>query len=121
MDRIDRKWLSVCGLRCATCTIHLRTEDELAYWRTRNVDPEKIRCNGCRSARDEHHWSNDCEILACCIDMKGHAYCSECSEFPCRMLERWAEGMEHHAQAVARLREMRALGTEAWLRAHNYR
>jgi hypothetical protein len=120
MDRPNRWWLTPCGLDCSSCSIHLRTEEELDYWRGQNVDLEKIRCDGCRSDRKGDHWSPQCKILICCVDEKGLEFCSQCDEFPCHILEEWIGGMDHHAKAVEKLKEMKEMGTEEWLAKNGY-
>ena len=121
MESIEKRWLGACGLSCHTCPIHLRAENVLAFFKSRNVDPDQVGCDGCRSSRDGRHWSSDCRILACCVHQKGLACCSECETFPCDRLDEWASGDEHHQQAVARLRDMKARGTLAWLSEHGFR
>jgi len=96
-----------CGLDCAQCSIYLRTEEELAYWRDRGIDPEKIRCDGCRAPRSGCRWSPDCAIFACCVEQQGLLYCSDCSEFPCAELEAWADAYSHHRAAMQNLWRMR--------------
>lgn len=111
----DRRWfLTPCGLDCYTCPIRLRTEEELRYWTEQNVDTEKIHCGGCRSARDENHWSPDCRILDCCVYQRGYEFCAQCPDFPCSILEDWANEYEHHARAFAELKEMKKAGVEVW-------
>lgn len=92
----------------------------MAYWKNQNVDLDTIRCNGCRSDRDEYHWAPDCPILDCCVYQKHLSYCSECSDFPCKILEKWGAEYNHHAKAVERLSEMKKEGTEKWLITHGY-
>ncbi|MGD8978791.1 MAG: DUF3795 domain-containing protein [candidate division WOR-3 bacterium] len=112
----SRRWfLTPCGLDCYGCPIRLRTKEELSYWAERKVDPEKIRCAGCRSPRDEHHWSPECNILECCVYERKHEFCAQCRDFPCQILEVWASEYEHHSQAISRLKEMKKTGVEAWL------
>ena len=94
------------------CSIHLRTKEELDYWREKDVDLDKIRCDGCRSDREGHHWSAKCEILQCCVDKKRLDFCSECDDFPCKIIEEWIGGMEHHMSAIERLGEMKGTGVE---------
>jgi hypothetical protein len=117
MQNRGRWFFAPCGLDCATCTIHLRTTEELEYWRQQNVDPEKIRCDGCRSDRSGHHWSPDCEILQCCVYDRRLEFCSDCPDFTCSKLEQWAKDYEHHAQALEKLRTMRTVGTEEFLKS----
>jgi hypothetical protein len=67
-------WIAPCGIDCSKCSIHRRTEEELAYGKEKGVDLSLIRCDGCRSERNENHWSPDCELLECCLDVKGLDY-----------------------------------------------
>lgn len=115
MEKSRRWWLTPCGLDCTQCSIHLRTEEELEYWRKQNVDPETIRCDGCRSDRKGHHWSPDCEILQCCVYERALEFCAQCPDFLCSKLEEWGKEYEHHARGVEKLKEMRAKGIEAFL------
>lgn len=115
-----RYWLAACGLDCGACSIHLRTEEELAHWRDRGVDPDRIRCDGCRSDPQGCHWSGDCAIRACCLEQRGLFCCAECPDLPCEALRAWGQAWPHHARAVERLLEMRAVGVDSWLEANGY-
>ena len=86
------------------------------YWAERNVELEKIRCDGCRSPRNKNHWSPDCKMLECCVYQRKLEFCAQCPAFPCQILEDWAAEYEHHAQAVAELKKMKKTGVEAWLK-----
>lgn len=112
----SRRWmLTPCGLDCSSCPIRLRTKEELDYWRKQNVDPDTIRCNGCRSDRKGHHWSPDCKILQCCVYDRGYEFCAECPDLPCQQLLEWGEEYEHHTKAITKLEEMKATGIDEWL------
>ncbi|MDH4209863.1 MAG: DUF3795 domain-containing protein [candidate division WOR-3 bacterium] len=112
----DRRWfLTPCGLDCHGCSIRLRTDEELAYWKSQNVDTDKIRCDGCRSDRTGNHWAPKCKILQCCVYERNLEFCAQCPDFPCRSLEDWGREYEHHAKAVETLREMKKTGIEQWL------
>lgn len=112
----ERRWfVTPCGLDCYSCPIRLRTDEELAYWQSRNVDPDRIRCDGCRSDRKGDHWSPKCKILQCCVYEKGLEFCAQCSDFPCHSLKEWGQEYEHHAKAVETLRIMKETGIELWL------
>lgn len=114
-----RRWyLTPCGLDCYGCPIRLRTKEELDYWAQQNVDPDSIRCDGCRSDRAGYHWSPDCAILECCVYKRKLEFCAECSEFPCSALKDWSKEYEHHSEAVRRLEKMRDVGVDRWLREH---
>jgi hypothetical protein len=121
-DKPRRWYLSVCGLDCGKCTIHLRTKEELDYWRSQKADLDKVRCGGCRSERVEgRHWSWDCKMVECCVGKKGLEFCAECGDLDsCALIREFAESLDHHRTAVARLREMRQIGVVRWLREHGY-
>ena len=119
-DKPKRWWLAPCGLYCNKCTIHLRSDEELNFWRQRNVDPEKICCDGCRSDRKGNHWSPDCEILQCSVDKHAFEFCAECPEFPCNIIRDWAKEYDHHQNAVQKLMEMKETGIEKWLEFRGY-
>lgn len=113
----ERRWFfTPCGLDCYRCPIRLRTEEELNYWAERKVDLEKIRCSGCRSERNENHWSPDCKILECCVYEHGLEFCAQCADFPCQILEDWGKEYEHHARGVIELKRMKRMGVEKWFK-----
>jgi len=116
-DRKQRRWFyTPCGLDCHGCSIRLRAKEELNYWAERNVDLDKIKCSGCRSERNEHHWSPGCQILQCCVYERGLEFCAQCPGFPCQILEDWGREYDHHARAVIELKTMREMGVEEWLK-----
>ena len=121
-DKPRRWYLSICGLDCGRCSIHLRTEEELDYWKSQNADLDKVCCGCCRSEREAgRHWSWDCKLVECCIDKKKLEFCAECADLDvCALIKEFAEPYEHHRQAVARLREMKRAGVERWLSEHGY-
>lgn len=112
----DRTRFGICGIDCMTCSIHLRTEEELDYWRSRNADLEKVTCDGCRSDRSACHWSGDCALLNCCLYEKKLDFCGECTDFPCHKILEWAGQWEQHRTAVEKMKEMRVLGKDNWIR-----
>ena len=112
----DRTRFAVCGIDCMSCSIHLRTEEELNHWRDKNADLDKIACNGCRSDRNACHWSGDCAMLNWCLFEKKLDFCGECPEFPCKKVATWAGEWEHHRIAVDRMKQMNAVGKDNWIR-----
>jgi hypothetical protein len=110
----DERMIAVCGLDCTDCDMReATTNPELqrqhAEWFKRergiDVEPEDIRCMGCKGDREMHR-SPDCWILLCCVDRRGLDFCSECDEFPCSRLEEWAQGRGRYGAALDRLRTM---------------
>ena len=103
MTERPRRWyLSVCGLDCSQCTIHLRTAEELGFWRSQNADLDKVRCDCCRSERKEgRHWSWDCKLVECCVDRNGLEFCAQCADLDtCPLIKDFAEPMELIAQSI---------------------
>lgn len=117
MMPFERRMLAACGIDCSHCAIHLRAKEELTYWRNRGIDPEEVRCCGCRSSRREATpWSPDCGILNCCVDLKGLEFCSQCVDIDsCALMVNFAAEAEHHVAAIERLRAMRRVGVDRWL------
>ena len=119
------KWLiSVCGLNCAMCDIYQayqgneKLRDEIVEWfrkeRNENVEPEQIRCEGCKGSL-KVHWSPNCKMMLC-ARKRGLQYCFECGDFPCTYLNEFAsDGTAHHKRTVENLRSMKEIGLEAWI------
>ena len=120
MEAKKKSMLAPCGIYCGGCGIHLRTDEELEYWKQQKVDLNSIKCDGCRSGPKER-WSSDCEIFDCCVITKKLMYCSECDNFPCIMIENWIGNMEHHRKAIERLKAMKEYGTDKWLTNNGYK
>ncbi len=112
----DTTRFAVCGIDCMTCSIHLRTEEELEYQKSRNRDADMVRCDGCRSDRNACHWGRDCALLECCVYERGLEFCGECPDFPCHKVSEWAGEWDHHRIAVEKMKEMKAVRKENWMR-----
>ncbi len=122
MTYMEEPRLGACGLECRECSIYLaRSDENVAHdvmdwfiemgWLDGEMDVEEFMsdgpyCLGCHGDRDTH-WSPDCWILHCCVDEKGLDNCSECDEFPCERLERWAENDDGYAEGLERLKGLR--------------
>jgi len=85
------KWnISICGLNCTKCDIYMashgdeKLRTEIVEWfttkRNKNIKPEQIICEGCRSSSDDQ-WSSDCKMMLC-ARKRGLQYCFQCNEFP---------------------------------------
>lgn len=106
--------MGACGLICDECHIFRATGDpeiaqRIADWfkqeRDTKVNPEEVRCSGCKGDRTKH-WSPDCWILNCCVDKNGLESCNQCDDFPCGKLNEWAESDEKYGEALNRLKEI---------------
>ena len=106
--------IAVCGLNCGDCDIYRAGNDrtlaqKISDWykkeRNKDIPPDVIHCSGCVGDR-ARHWSGDCEILKCAVDEKGLRFCSECGEFPCERLTKWASKSKSYEEGLARLKAM---------------
>jgi hypothetical protein len=85
------KFISCCGLNCATCDARIATiknDDELRKttaekWRSQfnssDITPEMINCTGCREEGVKFAHCTVCEIRNC-AKSKGYDTCGNCSE-----------------------------------------
>ena len=94
----------------------------MAHFHSQNVDPEKVRCGGCRSERKEGlHWSVDCKLLACCVDKRGLEFCAQCPSLEsCALVKEFEESAEYHTATVVRMHEMNRIGVDRWLSENDY-
>lgn len=123
-EHSDAWVISICGLNCAKCDIYAaargnpKVRDEIVAWfkeeRNQVLNPEAVRCDGCRGSL-ETHWSSDCKMMLC-ARKRGIPYCFQCPDFPCTLLEAFsADGIAHHQRTVANLKWMKAIGIDAWI------
>lgn len=108
--------IGCCGLDCSGCGLreaegNPEKQRQFAQWFRANlkleIEPDKVRCSGCRGPRDEH-WNPDCWVLNCCMDHHGRKFCSDCPEFPCRQLRDWAAQCKRYTAAFEWLCARRA-------------
>ncbi|MGE5580311.1 MAG: DUF3795 domain-containing protein [Bacillota bacterium] len=113
---MSRPLIAPCGIDCSTCHIYRAKHEpeimkDILDWfrneRKKELSPEQVRCGGCLGDRASH-WSADCDILQCSVDNHKINSCSECGEFPCDRLGKFAQGGPKYAEAVDSLREMKA-------------
>jgi len=123
-ENSDTWTISVCGLNCAKCDMYEashgneKVRDEIVQWfkekRNKTLQPEQIRCEGCRGPLDAH-WSEDCRMLSCATQ-RGLQYCFQCSDFPCTKLKDFcSDGVAHHKRTVENLARMKEIGVQAWI------
>lgn len=122
-----KKWvISVCGLNCAKCDIYIashgneqiRNEIVVRFpkEKTEVINPENIRCNGCRGSL-EAHWSSGCKMMLC-ARKRGLKYCFQCEGFPCTIVNEFcANGIAHHRRSIENLKRIKQIGLEAWIKA----
>jgi hypothetical protein len=122
MTQAESEMLAACGLDCGPCPIRRIPFDaeaagkaiawfkEMGWLSEAEGVVEAIErgmyCTGCQGDRSVH-WSEDCQIMLCCVDEKHKQHCGECAELmSCDKLEAFANDEHaHHRKAVERLRQ----------------
>lgn len=66
---------SRCGLLCSECNYR-----------------EQMNCKGCIVIH-KPFWGDACPVKSCC-EAKGHSFCGQCKDFPCKLLHKFAYEME---------------------------
>jgi len=110
--------LAYCGLYCDACSFKVAfdendknhvTQMPSKYDEYKNV-PLQF-CPGCRLDNQCGH----CAIREC-AKSKNFSHCGCCADFPCEKLKKFnADGMPHHGETIANLKEIVAMGETAWL------
>ena len=110
-----------CGLYCESCSLYIGTQSEqarleiLAQRYTKTI--EEMKCRGCRS--DElSFYCRTCKMKAC-IKEKGLNFCSECTEYPCSVLNEFQSQMPHRAELFESLDYVRDNGYNQWCEKMN--
>ena len=77
-----------CGIHCAICPLYLAGENHLLLEALveKGVSREKLPCKGCRALEGRCPvLETPCETYAC-IASRGHDFCYQCQEYPCKKL-----------------------------------
>lgn len=106
-----------CGLYCEQCSFRTAHEENnpehLAHlpFPFALKDLSEYACGGCKSGRCI---CGKCRIKPCAMAREIDD-CSECPEFPCPLIEEFAnDGLPHHRDAVENLHQIREHGFEGW-------
>jgi hypothetical protein len=108
-----------CGIDCVNCEVQARNitpELKTRLGTALKLDPEKVPCQGCRQEKGCRLQYQNCPTLDC-VTAKGHAFCYECGQFPCGMLQPTADRADKlpHNLKVFNLCRIKAIGVEKWL------
>jgi len=113
---MDLRYDTYCGLYCGACEMlnafrDGKQEEKAREW---NLKPEDIKCYGCKSG-DLSSWCNECEFKSCAIK-KSVEFCSECDEYPCKMLKNFqGDKAVHHSSVIRNSDRIRNVGVNKWL------
>ena len=117
----DMKMLAYCGLYCEQCSVRTAfvQQDEAhlehfpAKFKTGRTVLSDYACEGCKG----RNLCGPCAIKDC-ASARGVDSCADCGDFPCDRIARFGtDGIAHHRQAVANLRDIREKGIDAWFAA----
>lgn len=116
----------ICGLYCGDCPNYLapRLGDHETLSRLaaeRGVSPEAMACDGCLSSNVAVECRECSHGFRACAEQHGVTWCFECGEFPCARLASFKDihvvnGVSHHGRVVEKLRSMRTMGVEDWVK-----
>lgn len=103
--------MGYCGLYCGGCRDYQRTQ---ANNPAVGEDGKPRNCDGCRSERLTE-WCAVCDIKKC-NRSKGLNFCSECTDYPCEMLNGFihAEDYVYHMEIPEDFAEIKKTGIEEW-------
>lgn len=89
-----------CGLACKACSVYIASElggDALAKRAEKaHMTPEEIFCKGCRSEKTSPYCTS-CEMKRC-IREHGLTWCSECTNYPCKLLTDFQQSLPHRTE-----------------------
>ena len=93
--------IPACGAFCGGCPTYLKE---------RNPCPGAEKSDRCKS----------CKSYYLCCTAKGHRFCFECEDFPCRRLRSFARRWRKYGQNfIENQKELKAIGEEAFLKKWN--
>jgi hypothetical protein len=91
--------IAPCGLYCGECEAF-----------------QDGRCEGCISRKGLClKYTEICKIYSCCVDGRGHRFCSECQDFPCEKFTKFFNTLTWYNEVVGNLKKIKNIGTERFL------
>jgi len=116
-----------CGLYCGACASYLATQENnaqrlMSRFGGGSKQPAKpptlteaMMCDGCQGGGRTPAHVPKCAIKLCAAEKSKSKRCSECEEFPCSRISDFNnDGMAHHAEVLANLRQLREKGIKEW-------
>ena len=120
----NEKLVSPCGLYCGACPMYLATQENNeermssrfgAKANSKQPSLENMRCDGCLGGGPTPAHVPKCAIKLCAAEKTKTGRCSECAEFPCgRISDFNNDGVQHHSEVLANLRQLRTMGITDW-------
>ena len=111
-----------CGIHCGMCVLNQAGSDEelrTLVSEKLHLPKDKVVCSGCRAINGFCPVNHEQCATWLCAKEKGVAFCSECTEFPCRKLMPCADRASELPQniKVFSLTLRKTKGDEEWRRS----
>lgn len=105
-----------CGLACEACSVYIASCEGGETLERRaskaGMTADEMFCKGCRSDKTSPYCTA-CEMKKC-IRQKGLTWCSECEEYPCKLLTDFQNSLPHRAEVLDSLDFAKDHTPEEW-------
>jgi hypothetical protein len=116
------KLVAVCGLYCGACPMYLATQqnsaEKFAALQKQfgaAFKKEDLLCDGCLGGGRLASFCRKCAMRDCAAGKNSVKRCSDCSEFACSRITNFNnDGMQHHSEVLANLRQLKTMGIKKW-------
>jgi len=116
-----------CGLYCGACPMYLASQekddqklkDMMRQFGSGKMQfkQEDLLCDGCIGGGRVAVFCRKCAMRTCADEKADVTRCSDCAEFPCSKITNFNnDGMLHHSEVLANLRQIRQRGIKEWTR-----
>ena len=83
----DITMVAPCGLLCSDCGVYkVKDDPSLREVLIKKVNWQGVPCQGCRTIKGKSQFISDTCATYACVTKRGYAFCHECPEFPCGLL-----------------------------------
>ncbi len=114
-----------CGLYCGACPMYLASQDndgqkmkalmQQFSGGKMQMKEEDLICDGCIAKGRVASFCRRCAIRSCAEGKTNVTRCSDCPDFPCARITNFNnDGMQHHSEVLANLRQLQKMGIKEW-------
>jgi hypothetical protein len=116
-----------CGLYCGACPMYLASQEKddqkfkalMQQFSAGKMQfkQEDLLCDGCIGGGRVAVFCRKCAMRSCADEKANVTRCSDCTEFPCSKITNFNnDGMQHHSEVMANIRQIREMGIKKWTR-----